>query len=100
MQDISHLAFSWINCELATQNHDNTDNVLKILLVLAFLGTDQEITLESAPTDAVSFLRADKFFKEKMIFAFEGGGAWPDDRKLGLLPHGVALILCFALFKG
>ena len=99
MQDISHLAFSWVNCELATQNYDNTDNVLKILLVLAFLGTDQEITLESVPTDAVSFLRADKFFKEKMIFAFEGGGAWPDDRKLGLLPHGVALILCFALFK-
>lgn len=99
MQDISHLAFSWVSCELATQNHESTNTALKILLAVAFLGTDQEITLESAPNDAVSFLRADKFFKEKMIFAFAGGGAWPDDRKLGLLPHGVALILCFAMFK-
>ena len=59
MQDISHLAFSWINCELATQNHDNTDNVLKNTAGVGILEDGTKRSLSSMlPTDAVSFLTA------------------------------------------
>lgn len=99
VQDISHLALSWVECETSSGDAEGFRNALQILIALASAGSTEEISLESArDNDAMSILRAKKLFNEKMTQSLAGGGVWADYSSAGLRSHGVALIRCFAWF--
>lgn len=99
VQDISHLVLSWVECERSVKDRDGDKNALKILMALASAGTAEETIPENAQNeDSTSILRAKKCFTEKMMHAFNGGGVWSEELRVGLQAHGVALIRCFAHF--
>ncbi|OUS42722.1 NRDE-2, necessary for RNA interference-domain-containing protein [Ostreococcus tauri] len=99
VQDISHLVLSWVECERSVKDRDGDKNALKILMALASADTAEETIPENAQNeDSTSILRAKKCFTEKMMHAFNGGGVWSEELRVGLQAHGVALIRCFAHF--
>ena len=97
VQDISHLALSWVECEL---RESDRENALKVLLALASVDSGEETTPNAARVEgATVFLRAQNLFNQKMNNAFAGGGVWKGREHDGLQEYGIALIQCFAHFQ-